>query len=371
MMAVMFIITGSFASMLTHETREAAKLRRRIQAFHIAEGAIERAINQLNLDQAWRTGWSNASLGVGTYNVTVADVDSTRLKVTATATVESITRKVSIYLLKGGTIPPFNYASFGGEKVQVNNAKIGSYNSGLGLPPIDFNLASSDGDVGTNATNSKAIDVKSSATVKGDAVIGVGGNPANIQDATRITGTKSAATTSINLVSVKLPSTYTYINEINTDMVLSPGNYVVNKIDLKNASVLTTTGPVKIYVGESLKITGNAVVKAESNLPADLAIYGLDAMENEDLDIDGMEKYQASGNALFYGVLYAPKATIIFNGSATGAGVIAAGAFVGKQVKFMGNGNNTLYYDEALRNDSSLQVTSLSVSRAGSWEGEF
>ncbi len=46
------------------------------EAFYLADGAVERARARLSGDPGWRDGWSNVTLGSGTYSLTLSDTSS-------------------------------------------------------------------------------------------------------------------------------------------------------------------------------------------------------------------------------------------------------------------------------------------------------
>lgn len=354
LLGIMFFITGSFASILTYEIREATKHKCRIQAYHLAEGAMERAMYQLSQTPDWRTGWSNVSLGAGSYTVTLTTVDNKLLKVTATSTVKDVTRQASIYISQ--VVPPFKFGVFGTNGVSVNDGKIGAYDSNQGPPPSDFSLAYDDTEdriyggatIGTNAITAGAISVSSIGEVKGNAKIGPGGKVnVAISGANRISGTKRASKEEYSMPTPKLPSTYTYIPSITSSTTLIAGTYIIDSISLSGSAILTTIGQVKIYVNNSFSISDTAEMRAGSSLAEDMAVYCR----------AGVVSATISGNSKFYGVLYAPNADIVLNAPAETNSVIVAGAILGKTVTFTGS-KATLYYDKNLKGKETLQVLS-------------
>ena len=70
---VVMIATLGFSSMVTYETKGALYRQASVEAFHLADGAVERAKARLMNDAAWRGAIAGAAEGDGTYDMSVAD----------------------------------------------------------------------------------------------------------------------------------------------------------------------------------------------------------------------------------------------------------------------------------------------------------
>ena len=73
-----------------------------LQAFNLAEAGLERAVWELRMDPTWTTGWTDESLGNGTYSVTVAeapDIGDSWLRISATGVVGEITKTLTLTVL--------------------------------------------------------------------------------------------------------------------------------------------------------------------------------------------------------------------------------------------------------------------------------
>lgn len=334
----------AFAGAVNYQIRQAAQIRRAIQASYIAEGGIERAKNRLNTNPLWRDGYTNQILGGGTYTVAVVDLGNDYLKLDSTATVggKSVilsTRLKPIYKL----LPPMIYGAYGDNSVALGNGKVYSYDSDVTPTPDPLNPGN-DGDVGTRSKSASTVTVSANSQVYGDIVTGAGSDPNVVISAhpdALITGQKMAATEDPSFPKVKIPNNAIPMGDLNSSITLASGIYHFTSINLAGADSLIATGPVKIYVSGPISIGGNGEKHALSYKPEDLRVYATNAVSSISL----------SGNATFYGLIYAPNASITLNGG--GAHGMVAGSIAGKSVTF--NGDNTrVYYDVDLRNLSDL-----------------
>lgn len=73
-----------------------------LQAFNLAEAGLERAVWELRMDPTWTDGWTNESLGNGTYSVTVEeapDVGDNWLRIRATGVAGEVTKTLTMTVL--------------------------------------------------------------------------------------------------------------------------------------------------------------------------------------------------------------------------------------------------------------------------------
>ncbi len=239
---------------------------------------------------------------------------------------------------------------------------VDGYNS---LDPSDTDA---DVDIGTQNTANSSIILNSGVTVKGDVIVGIGGNPDTaIKDLGAATGDQYAATQDDPLPQIvppTLPNTGQPIAAKGETVTLTPadsGKYTA--IDLKNASspgilkidgagvVLHIAGDIQlgqsceIVVTEGSSLTiycdgniscGNGSGINTNNPPEEastLQLYATGACQ---------QTFDIKAKSNFTGVIYAPNATIELY-----AGGDAYGSIVAKTFEFKAGGN--YHYDEALR----------------------
>ncbi|OQA41017.1 MAG: hypothetical protein BWY49_00569 [Candidatus Omnitrophica bacterium ADurb.Bin314] len=109
-----------------------------------------------------------------------------------------------------------------------------------------------------------------------------------------------------------------------------PGTYHFTSMSITGNAKLVPTGPVSIYVDGTIKIAGNGIATAD-NRPPNLLLYAT-----------GNSSVSFSGNASFYGAIYAPNSTVSVSGNGR-----CYGAIIAKDYKNTGNGR--IHFDEALK----------------------
>jgi hypothetical protein len=252
---------------------------------------------------------------------------------------------------------PFADAAHGKGTITLEgNAYADSYLSrnGAYTPYPATGNRGSDGDISTDSTAGSAITISGNSTISGDVTIGPGGNTSSsIQIVSgsnvTITGTQSAASTTWNLPLSTIPSgvvnqgPLTISDSVRT---LSEGTYWFSSISISGNGQLQVSGAVKIYVTGNISISGNGLATA-GNLPPNLLVYGTVDPNNSS---NKTTSVTMSGNANFYGAIYAPDADI----QVTGNGGIY-GSLTGKTISV--NGNGGLHYDEALNNLGQFVTT--------------
>lgn len=140
-------------------------------------------------------------------------------------------------------------------------------------------------------------------------------------------------------------------------ITLSTGSYAYSKLDLDTDAEIIINGDVKIRIDNSLNMNDNSKIKVNGNL----TIYtenGLSLDDNSYIKSIVADEYEKpanvvvfgpgnsassdfSGNSEFYGVMYAPGATISFNDNAQLFGAVAS-----RVINF--SQNSQLHYDELL-----------------------
>lgn len=109
---------------------------------------------------------------------------------------------------------------------------------------------------------------------------------------------------------------------------LAAGTYFFKSIDLKPPQTIATTGPVTIYVSQSVSLKGK--VLPYQNKPANLRIV-----------VTSNAAVELSGTAEVYAQIYAPLSDVTFTGNST-----FYGGVVGKTVTF--TGNSDIHQDTSL-----------------------
>jgi hypothetical protein len=252
---------------------------------------------------------------------------------------------------------PFDFGLFSDNALVLNGqGDIDSYNACEA--PYDPKKPGNNGDIGTNATGSKSIVLNgTNPLVRGDAAVGVGGDPSNdIGGKGTITGTKTALSKHKDLTPKKAPTggTVTHIDlSGKREETLTAGSYEVLSLKLASKAKLHIQGDVilvvddidiagqaelvihsgaslSMYVSKNANITGQGILNY-NYLPSALMLYGTKSAE----------KIKVAGNGAFYGVVHAPTAEVTIAGN---GGLY--GAAIGKTLTT--NGNGAIHYDECL-----------------------
>jgi len=295
-------------------------------------------------------------------------------------------RTVKTSLIMEGTT--LDYAIFGDEGVELNNsALVDWYNN----DPEDGNLK-----VGTNSTQNDKVSLKNSAKIKGDCFVGVGGDPDDVielKNSAEITGDTGTLTQESTLTSVSLPSSVMSVaslpsgGTIDENTTLPAGSYKFTAIDLGNSETLTINGDVVIYVTDGFSLgnssevninNGNVVLyvtndfslgnSSDININSDssLKLYAggnFEAKNSSSLNnttqipsnllmycLDSCTSVDFKNSSNLYGVIYAPKADVVFHNSADIYGALAA-----KTIELKNSAR--VYYDADLR-DTTLEIGS-------------
>ena len=352
------ISTFSLSLFLKHIAlyRSAERTANRIVAFHLAESGLDRAITQLRTDSTYN-GQGYTNLGNrGGYQIQVETPDpigNPRLRrVTAIGHTPSNTPTTYAYagrqvLAYVDLSPPslFNFSLFANGKLEVEgNALTDSYDSRNGS--YNPSTARSNGSIGTNGVSSGIIEVEGNARVKGNAVVGPGADVTQaiqIAGNGRIDGTRTAATAPVTLDPVQIPTGLIDQGSLratgNDTVTRTGGTYWFSTIKIDGNGKVNFTGPATVYVTGKVEISGNGIGSAQS-LPPNLIIKVKSAQG------EGGDSVKISGNAGFFGAIYAPNSEVKVSGNAN-----IYGALVGNTIEQEGNGK--VHYDEALKQTTS------------------
>lgn len=356
---VLSVFCGSLlirsVSELGHSTRSSSQSA----AIHLAEAAVDRAMN--NLHYGTTANIASTPLSPGTYWAEVTQIGSLRHQVVAHGLSSGEQRNIEATI----ALTPesvFQYALFGNQQVNVSgNATTDSYDSRLGS--YASQTPTHDGDVGTNSTSAGGVSVGGSIFVDGQVVVGPNvSNPSSLvtgYDPAFITGGTSPPTDTQDVVSVSatfpLPpvvvppelSCNDFTVQGSTTQVLSPGTYCYRNLTIQGNGTLTATGEVTVYVTGQLTAQGNSVVGVVND-PTQM-LFMMSATAEATLE------QTISGNNAFYGAIYGPQATFEIQGNA-----IIYGSVIARQVNVSGSAE--IHYDKAMTTIdevSNLYKTSL------------
>jgi len=325
------------------EARAAALYNTSSRAFQLAEAGLDQTVRNLQTIGGEDDIYT-ASLGTGSFSINnpLTVLGTLLYRANITGTDGSVQRRIDAVLLVT-PLSLFRYGVFGDESVTFEgNAYIDSYDSRSG-PYDSVTNSNGNGNIGTNSTENGAIDINGSGHYI-DGQLSVGPNVANPEDLVDglnpalISGDPPVISQSeFPLPTVSIPEGLTCtdlsLQGSTTWILSSPGPYCYNNLHVKGGAVLTSDGPVTIYLIESLDFEGDSQIGV-LNDPTQFLIL----MESgSSVDISG----SIEGDAELYAALYGPDATIHIAGDAD-----IYGSIVGNDVTLSGDAR--LHYDEAL-----------------------
>lgn len=377
---ILVILNAGFLAAIFTEKLNTAKASHSSLAMQVAEAGIEFTIWELNYggaDFLAQDGWSGTTdksksgtlttedgEALGEYDVTVYDPTSATPEIEATSYVPSeasshSSRTVRVWL-EETSIPLFSMAAFGINGVGLDTGVItDSYNSTVG--PYGGANIGNNGDVGTNsiATSPAAISLGGTATIHGDASIGLSGDPNAAISGGTITGSKLAASATYNPPSMNappgLPNQGSIILGSHGTAVIS-GDAQFSTIDIGQHSIITvdadaiihitntlhfdqnsqlriTNGAnVSVYVDGSMTFDQGSSINNVSQDPLKFGLIGTDSMVNQ---------VQFDQAGAYYGTIYAPNAAVQLDRD-----TIVYGAVLGQSIQL--DRNSTIHFDEAL-----------------------
>ena len=325
-------------------------------AFNMAEAGTDLAMSQLSTNTTYAGSRGYVVLGnQGGYSVTVcpptcngltAPTDATMRLIMASGFSPSNTVTARAYETRAVTAyaklqpkSPFVYSIFGGQSISINGSpsvSTDSYNSTNA--PYNPLTAGSNGSMATDSTVAAAVNLSGNVTIKGDVVVGLGGNPTSVisqGNNVTITGTRSAASALQNPqpITSSIPSEGALSVGGQTNYVLQAGTHRFSSISVSGGGIVTTTGPVTIYVDGPVSVSGHAIITA-GDAPPNCQIY---VTTNTTVSI--------SGGGSVYAAIYAPQASVSNTGNGELFGAVVASTYTQ-------SGNGKAHYDEALKNVS-------------------
>ena len=215
-----------------------------------------------------------------------------------------------------------------------------------------------------------AIQLANGVTVNGDIVVGMGGDPDVVIDATwaTITGDTYSMTEFYELSSVVVPEQLEVLpsgGTITGDTTITD-SAKYDSINLGNSKIITIDGPVSLYVVGDVILKNSAelqIVDATTNPDAYLILYlggEVDVKNNGNINnlsadassfqlygLDTCESISLKNASDLYGTIYAPNANVEMNNSANLYGAVVADSFVQ-------HNSATFNYDASLRDVSTI-----------------
>lgn len=307
--------------------------------------------NDSSLPQETNTSLPNSD-AVFSYTVT-GDLGS-GYTVESTGIFNQAQRTVSCTLQLRG---PFEAAIFTENGMELNNSAVVDW----------YNNTEDDKimQIGTNNTASGSVVLRNSATVYGDVVVGMGGDPGvviNDYGAT-VTGDTCALTERYVMQPVtvpewleSLPSSGVIPDDTN-DTITTSARY--SSIDLGNSETVTISGDITLYITGGIILGNSAELGIEEGASLTLYLGGdfegknSSTVNNETQDaqklkiygLDSCQTIQFKNSSDFYGAIYAPNADVVMNNSANIYGSVVSKSFEQKN-------SGTFNYDVSLRDAS-------------------
>ncbi len=320
------------------------------KAFYVAEAGIERAIVDLNENNAWRTGYYKQILSGGNYTVSVIDstvnaaIKDTVILASVGVFMEGISN-IEVWLVPGKNYP-YRYAAFGDKSLLLENyACTDSYNSDSGTYAATQDTLG--GDMGTNGSallknnvevggnlstaQSGGITFENSADVLGDTTSRAPSQTYNL--ATDADYAWAQAHNSAPSGFVGTGYNYSSGNleiKSNKSVSLKSGTYYFNSISLKNVAKLNLEpgANVRIYIIGALLIENNSTFNS-TGVPSQLSIFTKGTV----VDI--------KNNVTLKGTVYAPNCNFVHENNAE-----IFGAFIAKSINIKNSG--CIHFDRSL-----------------------
>jgi len=392
-MSVVLIIALGMHTLVTTQLRSAGTLRQRTTAQYLAEGGVQRATawfktqgyrlpaatsvtatvpvkltsnnnpvilpsnhpnNYTDAGGAAKSGvltaynslLTNQSMGGGRYSVTASLVATNpeTWELLATGTVGTVSRRVGGLLVRQSQ-SLFQDGLFARDTVQMSgNAYTDSYDSAKGA--YGSSNRTNDGHLRTNGN----VALSGNATIGGNAVPGPD-QKVTMSGNAKVTGSTIPAASPASYAPVTVPGGVTNLGKLsvsgNKTRTLTAGTYLASSISVTgNAKLIINAsgGPVNLYVTGNISVAGNGIANA-TNLPSNLNIYQ-----------SGSSGIAFSGNADFFGTIYAPESPLMVSGNGN-----MYGAFITSTLQNSGNGG--IHFDQALKalpgGPGSIKLTSM------------
>jgi hypothetical protein len=343
------------------------------RAFHLAEAGLDKALWELSQYHGWENydGENTTQVAGGFFDVAVSPTAATRLSsdlvhITARGYLpgvrlnQRVPQRILVVVSRNRPWP-FGYALAASGSIDVGSALVDSYRSKDG--PYGGTNVHANAAVAVNATTYQeggggvvvsGVRVLSNGNLQGSVLTGTASpDPAAVVNANgTIAGPIGALESPLSLEPLAVPAGAIDLGVVelsgSDSLTLTTGIYRADSISITGATAtLYISGEVDLYVDGDILVAGNGIANAEPGKPRNLRIYGT----------ENCTSVQIKGSSTFYGVVYAPSAEIVAQGSTNSGDIF--GALVGAAVKLEGS-NTCFHYDEslALAGDGVLDVHS-------------
>ena len=236
---IFFTVTTALIGFIASYDRAERASIASAQALAIAEGALEQAVNQLNLTPSY-TGETNTALGKGTFTVTIATVDSQTKRVTATGYIPSNVNPTTVKTVAAN--------------IGINASNI-SFHYGIQAGQGGFTLANSSSITGNVFANGSV--TGSGNLIRGDVVsAGASGLIAGIH----ATGTAYAHTLGASGQATTIDKDAYYMTKTNTTVT---GTLHPNSTD--QSSVALPISDDQITAWETFAAGGGTITECDSH----------------------------------------------------------------------------------------------------------
>jgi hypothetical protein len=326
-----------------------------------ADAGMTKALFEMNENLKVKP-WSSSNLPLETeiclpncdaaYSYTVT-VDSGIYTIQSTGTSGQTNRTVSCTLQLQG---PFEAAIFTEGFINLNNsAEVDWYN---------YDASDAIMKVGTNSSAVGSVRLASSAIIKGDVAVGVGGDTdaaIELQGSATIEGNSTALTEEVEMPPITVPEAIDSLPSggdiINNTTISSSGKY--SSINLGNSETIIISGDVILYITGGIILGNSAELQVEENSSLTLYLGGNfegknsssvnnlteDAKNLQIYGMDSCEDIRFKNSSDLFGTIYAPNADVIMDNSADVYGAVVAKTFDMKN-------SGVFMYDASLRDAS-------------------
>lgn len=328
----------------------AQRMESQIRAFHAAESGVDGAIAQLRNNLTY-TGQGYTSIErMGGYEVQVETPDPARptlRRITATghapnnaATSYAYARRQIVSYVNFSPIASGGHAVFSDTSIQMGGSvQLDSYDSRLG--DYDSQTPRANGDLGTNTTGAGMVMISGSVRIRGDVIVGPGGNPSQVirtSGSVTIEGSRLAAAQRRVLDPVQIPAGCVNQGSLSLagsgTVTFSSGTYCYSSIQISGSVRVNYTGPATVYVTGGVQLAGSAQISSSGNTPGNLKLM-----------VQGRSDTLIAGSSRLFGVLYAPRSGVQIAGSSQIYGSVTG-------LNLQQAGSSRIHYDEALNQNS-------------------
>ncbi len=334
----------------------------RSNALHLAEAGLSQAA--LNLRTSSTTDdVTTAALVSGSFALNAPQSVGSNLDMVRSVGTSDVEQRQLEGVFRTDRQSVFQFALFGDQGVDMSgemrtdsyDSRLGPYDNVVGSPTYN---AGHEGDIGTNNTSFGGLDLNGSGLLidgqlftgpdvadpqslvdgyNGNLITGGTDPPTNTQDVGALASTMPMVPVSVppgvtcadNTVKAKQQVTLSA-----TGGPLGNGTYCYHNLNIEGGATFTADGPVTIYLTGALQAVGETTVGVVSH-PSRMLFY---------ITSGGIATIAGTvgGSSRFYGVIYAPDATIAIGGEAQ-----MFGAVVAQDIYVAGDAQ--VHYDVALK----------------------